>query len=113
MMTIREATEDDPLDSFALWSEENDGDTIEVAEVDGRIVGFIQRDGAYIRFVESIQKGVGRLLVAHVQAEHEWVQACNVGPECAGFWQRIGFERAEPTGARPGEYHYEWYREEV
>jgi hypothetical protein len=108
-MIIRNGTQAE-VEGLALWSEENEGDLIEVAELDGRVVGFVQRSGAYIYFLESDRPGIGRALVEHVKEEMgDWLQACNVGQGCAGFWEKMGFEKSVATGERPNEFHYEWY----
>lgn len=111
-ITIRQGSSEE-VQQFALWSEENEGGTIEVAEDEsGNIVGFVQRDGAYIRFLESASPGVGRMLVDHVKAEMgDWVQACNVSTRCAGFWVKMGFEQGNPSRDSAGDYDYEWWAE--
>ena len=111
-ITIRESSADEMnATTFALWTGDNEGATIEVAEDEsGAIVGFVQRDGAYIRSLESNAPGVGRALVDYVKADMgDWLQACNVSARCAGFWQKMGFEQASRSTVSALDYNYEWY----
>lgn len=108
MYIIRQGTTDE-IEHFQLFNENNEGDEIVVAELNGEVIGFAQYSGAYIYFVESNHKGAGRALVEYIidDVGGNWFQACNVCPESAGFWTKLGFVRGDATGERLGEYHYE------
>lgn len=109
-ITIRtgEAEEIEGL-GFNLYDEDNEGDEIVVAEVAGQIVAFAQVTGNQIHFLESNAKGAGVAIVNSLKGEYGSLTARNVSKASAGFWTKMGFERGQATGERPGEYDYEWY----
>ena len=111
-LTIRTANQNDDLTMFALYNEENDGATVLVAEEDDQIVAFVQHTGMNIYFIESLAKGAGTELVNHLKEEYGELEARNVSRECAGYWQKQGFEQDRATGERAGEFHYVWYADE-
>jgi hypothetical protein len=113
-ITIRNGSPEE-VQHFALWSDANEGATIEVAEDEsGAIVGFIQRDGAYIRFLESDKPGVGRAMVDYLKTEMgDWLQACNVSSRCSGFWTKMGFEKGRRSADSAGDFDYEWYSDDA
>lgn len=109
--TIRTA-EAHEVETFSLYNEQNAGDEIKVAvATDGAIAAFVQHDGAYIYFVESVGQGAGTALVDALKADYSELYARNVSREAAGYWIKQGFEDDGATGERPGERHFVWYAE--
>lgn len=108
MVTIREGYEEE-VQHFQLWNDDNDGETLLVAVLNGEIVGFALHTGPEIYFVESNVKGAGRALVEYIIADvgGDWFQARNVSRQSVGFWEKMGFVQGTATGERFDEFHYE------
>lgn len=102
---------DDELSEFALYDEDNEGESIDVVRRSGVPVAFIQYTGNQIFFVESRARGAGTQLVNRLKDEHDYLVARNVSPDSAGYWVKAGFTRSGATGERPGEHDYEWYKD--
>jgi ribosomal protein S18 acetylase RimI-like enzyme len=69
--------------------------TLVALNTDGLIVGYLTHNGAYITAVEVLgsyrAQGIGRQLVAHLQAIHPTLEAGGVQPRAFAFWQALGF----------------------
>jgi len=103
------------LEKFSMYSDENEGDTIDLAKnEDGEVDAFLQRTDNQLFFLESKKTGTGAgsALVNKLKGEYDYLVARNVGKSSAGFWEKIGFKKSRATGERPGEYDYEWYADD-
>lgn len=112
-MNIRTGTISE-IEKFPLYSEENDGEELIVAEHDGKIVGYAQfdsgRDDVQIYFMESMMKGTGRAIIEHFQSEYFEVTAVNAIETAQGFYTRMGFEKNGGTGYA-GQINMTWWNE--
>lgn len=105
MYTIRTGSKSE-IENFQLFNEDNDGDTILVAENEaGDVVAFAQMSGCIIFFLESNEKGAGSALVNHLKGEFDRLIADHTDDISQGFWMRMGFERMGNT------HNFDWYAE--
>ena len=71
---------------------------VTVAETEGRVIGFLARDGAEICSLylapESCGKGIGKALLQQAKAAqpHLWLQAFEANTGARRFYQREGFQ---------------------
>ncbi len=90
------------IENFPLFSEENEGSDVVVAESDGEIIGYMQinegADDATVFFMESTVKGAGSALLNWLKARCSYIVANNVVATAEGFYARMGFERAGGNG---------------
>lgn len=89
---------------FQLFSDDNEGDTIIVAENENGIIGFAQLYGEEIGFIESIEKGAGLAMIDYLKSAYDHLVADRTDKVSKGFWQKMGFE---PCGF----CKFEWYAE--
>ena len=112
-MEIRTGTKDE-ITNFQLYCEENDGDDILVAEVEGKVVGYVQYttgEELSIYFIESEHKGAGTALIAALKEDNWHLVAVNVEKTATGFYEKMGFEMAGGNGWA-GQFNMEWYDED-
>lgn len=89
---------------FQLFSQDNDGETIVVAENEaGEIVGFAQLEGDEIGFMESNEKGAGRAMVEFLKDDIGYLKAVRTDDVSKGFWEKMGFK---PCGFRTYEFSF-------
>ncbi len=91
------------IEKFPLFSEENEGNDIVVAESDaGEIIGYMQMnegaDDAVVFFMESTVKGTGSALLNWLKGRCGYIVANNVINTAEGFYVRMGFERVGGNG---------------
>lgn len=103
------------IESFPLFSEENEGEEIVVVEQGGEMVGYAQfnsgRSDARIFFMESNVRGCGRAIMEWFQGEFGEVWAMNAVKTAQPFYSHFGFESAGSNGYS-GQIDMVWYSEE-
>lgn len=118
-MEIREGDRN-KIENFPLYNEDNEGDEILVAVVDGQVAGYLQYSGCTLYFLEVAPEfqgqGIGSALLAALKADTDYLIALQAVPTAIGFYEKQGFIKS----ARPiSEYSYgagyadlEWFAEE-
>lgn len=94
MLSIREGLVSE-VQGFALWHEDNQGDTISVLiDEDETVLGYAQHSGAYLYILEVIDggKGLGRSFVELLLDGADYAVANDVMVGVEGFWKSLGFE---------------------
>jgi hypothetical protein len=91
-LIIREGSISD-VEQFAHFSAEDTDGTFTVAELNGQVVGFMQRAGSTVYNVESNEAGVGSALINWLKERFDCVTADNVQKTAEGFWSKMGFQR--------------------
>lgn len=91
-------------DKFQLFTDENEGDTIVIAETENGVVGFAQLLGEEIGFIESNEKGAGKAMVEFLKADYDHLVADRTDDISQGFWKKMGFEAC-------GFQKFDWYAE--
>ena len=81
------------IENFQLFSADNQGDDVVVAEIDGTIVGYMQinegASDATIFFMESTMKGVGGALIDWLKGRCSYIVADNAVESAGGQTERI------------------------
>lgn len=96
------------INDFNSFSVDNVGETIEICESGGQIVGYMMRTGSTVYYIESDAKGAGRAMIDSLKAQFEYVAADNVQKTAEPFWTAMGF-RPEPEMGRGT---WTWYEGE-
>lgn len=100
------------IEQFQLFSVDNQGDDVVVAEIDGTIVGYMQiNEGvsdATIYFMESTVKGVGSALIDWLKSRCDYIVADNAIESAQGFYGKMGFTVASFSTGYSGQICMEW-----
>ena len=91
------------IENFQLYSEDNAGEKVLVAESNGQVVGYAQVTGNRIFFMESEAKGAGRALIQYLKSQNDYLVAVNCVSSARGFYEKMNFQ---PVGK---ENDYDWY----
>jgi len=100
------------IEKFQLFSADNLGDVVVVAEIDGAIVGYMQinegANDATIYFMESTVRGVGSALIDWLKSRCNYIVADNAVESAQGFYTKMGFSVASFSTGYADQICMEW-----